>query len=53
MTFDQREDEAGLLRYMKISPTKKLEWLWRMHEFTRKFSSKQQKEIFWRLRGIK
>ncbi len=53
MTSDHIKDKSDLLRYMKTSPTKKLEWLWQMHEFTRKFSSKQSREIFWKLRGIK
>jgi hypothetical protein len=53
MISEREKESSGILRYAKISPKEKLEWLWQMHEFTRKFSSKQSRELFWRLRGIK
>lgn len=53
MIFKWEKESDRLLRYMKISPTKKLEWLQQMHDFKLKFSSKSDKKIFWKLRGIK
>lgn len=44
--------EEHLLKFMKISPLKKLEWLKQMHEFVLKASSKQDKLLRWKLRGM-
>lgn len=50
MTFDWETEEEKLLRYMKVPPEKKLEWLRKMHEFTVKASSKRMLRLRWRLR---
>lgn len=50
MIFKWETEEERLLKFMKIPPKKKLEWLQQMHEFTIKFSSKKWKNNFWRLR---
>ena len=52
MIFKWEKDTDRLLRYMKIPPKKKLEWLRQMHEFIVKSSSKRDKLIRWKLRGI-
>ena len=53
MIFKWESEEARLLRFMKIPPKKKLEWLQQMHEFTLKFLSKERKKNFWKLREDK
>ena len=50
MNFGWEADEERLLRYMRVSPKKKLEWLQKMHEFTVKSSSKYLLKLRWRLR---
>ena len=50
MIFKWESETDRLLRFMKISPRKKLEWLQQMHEFTLKFYSKKMKKDFWKLR---
>jgi len=45
--------EEKLLRYMNVSAKKKLEWLYKMHEFTLKFATKKRKKDFWKLREEK
>jgi hypothetical protein len=52
MIFKWETEEERLLRFIKISPKKKLEWLRDMHEFILKCSSKQDRLIRWKLRGI-
>jgi uncharacterized FlaG/YvyC family protein len=52
MNFGWEDERERLLRFMKIPPKRKLELLQQMNEFTRKFFSKRQKKIFWRLRQI-
>ena len=52
MIFKWETEEERLLRFMKISPKKKLEWLRQMHELIVKSSSKRDKLIRWKLRGI-
>jgi hypothetical protein len=51
MIFEWESEEERLLRFMKIPPKKKLEWLHEMHEFMVKCSSKRIKSIRWKLRG--
>lgn len=53
MTFRQEDEENKLLRFMKISPKKKMEWLYQMHELMRLAYSKKQREIFWKLREVR
>ena len=38
-------DEERLLRFVKIPPKEKMEWLYRMNEFINKYSSKQTAAI--------
>ena len=44
--------EERLLRFMKISPRKKLEWLREMNVFAAKFLPKKNKIIRQKLRGM-
>jgi len=53
VNFGWEDEKAKLLRYMKISPKKKLEWLQKMHEFTLVMATPERKNIFWKSRGIK
>ena len=41
MSYQWETDEERTLRFMKISPIKKMEWLREMNEFSLKASSKQ------------
>jgi hypothetical protein len=52
MIFEWETEEERLLKFMKIPPKKKLEWLHEMHEFMVKCSSKRIKSIRWKLRKI-
>lgn len=52
MIFKWEKEEERLLRFMKIPPKKKLEWLRQMNEFIVKCSSKRTKLIRWKLRKI-
>ena len=53
MTFDWETEEERLLRFMKIPPKKKLEWLHEMREFMVKCSSKRTKLIRRKLRDMR
>jgi len=53
MIFKWETEKERLLRFMKISPKKKLEWLQQMHEFIVRSSSKRKKLIRWKLRNIR
>ncbi len=44
--------EERLLKFMKISAKKKLEWLLQMNEFLHRFSSKKQERIRQKLRRL-
>jgi hypothetical protein len=50
MIFGWETEEEKLLRYRKMPPKKKLEWLQKMHEFTVKTSSKRMLALRWKLR---
>jgi len=50
MIYRWENQEQRLLRFMKISPKKKMEWLAQMHEFLRKAFSKRQRLLFLRVR---
>jgi hypothetical protein len=52
MKFDWESEQERLLRFMKIPPMKKLEWLQEMNDFTRKFSSKKTQKIRQKLREM-
>jgi len=53
MNFGWETQEEKLMRYMKISAKKKLEWLWKMHEFTLAAATKKRRAIFWKLREVR
>lgn len=50
MTFKWVSQKERLLKSMKISPKKKMEWLHEMYEFTIKYSSKRANLIRKKLR---
>ena len=50
MIFKWQTEEERLLKFMKIPPKQKLEWLRRMNEFMVKSSTKRKKKIRWKLR---
>jgi hypothetical protein len=52
MIYKWETDKERLLRFIKIPPKKKLEWLRQMNEFIVKASSKRDKLIRWKLRKI-
>jgi len=52
MIFKWQTTKERLLRFMKISPKKKMEWLRQMNEFIVKSSSKRDRLIRWKLRKI-
>lgn len=52
MIFKWETKRERLLKFIKISPRKKLEWLHQMNEFIAKSSSKDDKIIRWKLRKI-
>lgn len=53
MNFGWESEEEKMLRYMKVSPRRKLELLQKMHEFLLATATPKRKKIFWKLRGIK
>jgi hypothetical protein len=50
VNFGWGNDEERLRRWVKLSPKKKLEWLYQAHMLMRKTFTKKQREIFWKLR---
>ena len=50
MTFEWESEKERLLRFMRIPPRKKLEWLYQINEFINKYSSKQSRAIRRKLR---
>ena len=48
-----RAKRKRLLRYMKIPPKEKLEWLQKMHELDVAAATPEKRNIFWKQRGIK
>jgi len=48
--FGWGNDEDRLRRWVNLSPKKKMEWLYQAHTLMRKVLTKQQREIFWKLR---
>ncbi|MFH1553143.1 MAG: hypothetical protein ABID83_05880 [Candidatus Omnitrophota bacterium] len=53
MIFKWESEEERLLRFMKIPPRKKLEWLRQMNEFLAKYTPKRQKSIRQKLREMR
>jgi hypothetical protein len=45
MLYKWENEEERILRFMKIPPLKKLEWLYQMNKFMGKFLSKRQRAI--------
>jgi len=50
MKFEWESEEKRLLRFMKVPPKKKLEWLYEMNKFLAKYMSKSQKKIRQKIR---
>ena len=53
MIFKWETEEERLLRFLKIPPKKKLEWLCQMNEFMAKCSSPRRKLIRLKLREMR
>ncbi len=53
MILKDASEKERLLKFMKISPKKKLEWLQSMNEFTFKFTTKKARKDFWTLREMR
>ena len=53
MNFGWETEKERILRYIKVSPKKKMEWLKEMHDFLLATATPQRRKIFWKLRGIK
>jgi len=50
INFGWGNDEDRLRRWVKLSPKKKMEWLYQAHTLMRKALTKEKREIFWKLR---
>ena len=50
MIFKWESEEDRLLKFMRIPPKKKLEWLRQMNELLCRVSTKRQRDNFQRLR---
>ena len=50
MIFKWESEEERLLKYMRVAPKKKLEWLAQMHSFLCKALTKKQRYVYRRLR---
>lgn len=53
MIFKWESEQERLLRFIKIPPKKKLEWLREINEFIGKYSSKHNELIRRKLRKIR
>lgn len=53
MNFEWEKEDEKLKRHIKISPKKKLEWLFQVNEFIEKFSPRKNLAIRRKLRKIK
>lgn len=53
MIFEWESEEERLLRFMRISPKKKLEWLRQMNEFSAKYTPAKYKKIRQQLRQMR
>lgn len=51
MKFGWESEKERLVRFAKISPKQKLEWLQQMNEFTRAFLPKNKRKMWWKLRS--
>ncbi len=52
MNFGWESEEKKILRYMRLPPEKKMEWVQKMHDFLLATATPARKKIFWKLRGI-
>ena len=52
MIFRWESEKEKLLRFIKMSPKKKLEWLREMNQFLYKYTPKQSKAIRQKLRKV-
>jgi len=52
MNFGWETKEERILKFMRILPQKKLEWLEEYRKFTLNSFSKKRKKIFWKMREI-
>ena len=52
MIFKWETEDERIIRFMSISPEKKLERLYRINKFLNKFSSKRTRKIRRELRGF-
>ena len=53
MIFEWESEKERLLKFMKIPPKKKLEWLRQMNEFIVKYSSKEANLVRQKLRDCR
>jgi hypothetical protein len=53
MIYKWETDKERLLRFMKISPLKKMEWLREINEFVLKSSTKRSKAIRRKMREMR
>jgi hypothetical protein len=52
MNFQWEQNNAKLLRSMKVPPQKKLEWLYAMHAFARRTLKGKNRRIFFAFRTL-
>jgi len=52
MNFGWETKEERILRFMRILPQKKLEWLEESRRFALRSFTKKRKKIFWKMREI-
>lgn len=52
MIYKWESEKERLLKFTKLSPKKKLEWLHQFHKFIVKYSSRHSNLIRWKLRKI-
>ncbi len=52
MIYKWETEEQRLLKYMRISPKQKLEWLRQINEFVHKYSSNRNKTIRKKMRKM-
>lgn len=53
MNFGWESEEERLKRYMKIPPSKKMEWLFEMYQMVKKTSNKNLRKIRRELRNMR
>jgi hypothetical protein len=48
--FEWETEEERLLRFMRIPPKKKLQWLYQMHKFFCQTLTKKKRDLYQKLR---